>query len=881
MQYLKLPEHFKKNSVGVNLFLLPRITVVGSLILTSGMASADVYFNPSFLSSDATNVADLSRFEKGEGQPSGMYRVEVYLNDEYIGTQDMKFDALKTATEQRKDDTGLSPCLSRSWLEKQSVNVSIFPALNMLTEGQCANLPAALDKAETRFDFDNQRLYISVPQAALKNNIRGYIPPEQWDNGITAGLLNYNFSGSNSLTAANGARYNSYFLNLNSGVNLGAWRLRNNSTWNYSTGGNYSNNDWKNVSTYLQRSIVPLKSSLTLGDSFTGSEIFDSLGFRGVQLASDDNMLPDSMRGFAPTVRGVANSNAQVTIKQNGYVIYQTYVPPGAFEITDLYPTSTSGDLQVTVKENNGSTNQFTVPYSAVPILQREGRIKYALTAGQYRSASTLQDEPDFWQGTMMLGLPAGVTLYGGSQLSDNYRALAFGAGKNLGSWGAVSADVTHANSVLPDDSRSEGQSMRFLYAKSLNDVGTNFQLLGYRYSTQGFYTLNETSYRQMQGYRLKTQDGPVQTEPEILDYHNLYYSKKGRVQVNISQQVGTSGSLYLTGSRQTYWRTDDTDQLWQVGYNGNWDDISYGLNWSWNRSPGLQGTDKRLAFNISVPLNRWLTGGGKARDITNSGNTAYATYSATHDANSRVSQQAGISGTLLADNNLNYSVQQGYATQGEGASGTASLSYQGRYGNSNLGYSYGKDWQQVNYGLSGGIVAHADGVTLGQPLGDTNVLVKAPGAEGVRVQNATGVSTDWRGYAVVPYATTYRANRISLDTATLKDNADLDDAVLNVVPTQGALVRASFDTRIGVRARLTLTQRNGKPVPFGATVSDEAGRGSIVGDNGQVFMSGLSPQGNLKVAWGQAAGQQCSVSYKLAEGSTGAGISYARVGCQ
>lgn len=881
MQYLKLPEHFKKNAVGMNLFLLPRITVVGSLILSSGMASADVYFNPSFLSSDATNVADLSRFEKGEGQPSGMYRVEVYLNDEYIGTQDMKFDALKTAIEQSKDDTGLAPCLSRSWLEKQSVNVSIFPALNTLTEGQCANLPAALDKAETRFDFDNQRLYISVPQAALKNNIRGYIPPEQWDNGITAGLLNYNFSGSNSLTAAHGARYNSYFLNLNSGVNLGAWRLRNNSTWNYSSGGNYSNNDWKNVSTYLQRNIVPLKSSLTLGDSFTSSEIFDSLGFRGVQLASDDNMLPDSMRGFAPTVRGVANSNAQVTIKQNGYVIYQTYVPPGAFEITDLYPTSTSGDLQVTVKENNGNINQFTVPYSAVPLLQREGRIKYALTAGQYRSASTLQDEPDFWQGTMMWGLPAGVTLYGGSQLSDNYRSFAFGAGKNLGNWGAVSADVTHANSVLPNDSRSEGQSMRFLYAKSLNEVGTNFQLLGYRYSTQGFYTLNETSYRQMQGYRLKTQDGPVQTEPEILDYHNLYYSKKGRVQVNISQQVGTSGSLYLTGSRQTYWRTDDTDQLWQVGYNGNWEDINYGLNWSWNRSPGLQGTDKRLAFNISVPLTHWLTGGGKARDITNSGNTAYATYSATHDANSKVSQQAGVSGTLLADNNLNYSVLQGYATQGEGASGTASLSYQGRYGNSNLGYSYGKDWQQANYGLSGGIVAHADGVTLGQPLGDTNVLVKAPGAEGVRVQNATGVSTDWRGYAVVPYATTYRANRISLDTTTLKDNADLDDAVLNVVPTQGALVRASFDTRIGVRARLTLTQRNGKPVPFGATVSDEAGRGSIVGDSGQVFMSGLSPQGNLKVAWGQAEGQQCSVSYKLAEGSSGAGISYAQAGCQ
>lgn len=30
---------------------------------------------------------------------------------------------------------------------------------------------------------------------------------------------------------------------------------------------------------------------------------------------------------------------------------------------------------------------------------------------------------------------------------------------------------------------------------------------------------------------------------------------------------------------------------------------------------------------------------------------------------------------------------------------------------------------------MSGGIIAHADGITFGQPLGDTMVLVKAPGA--------------------------------------------------------------------------------------------------------------------------------------------------------
>jgi outer membrane usher protein len=53
-------------------------------------------------------------------------------------------------------------------------------------------------------------------------------------------------------------------------------------------------------------------------------------------------------------VRGIVNSNAQVTIKQNGYIVYQTYVAPGASKANDLFPTSSSGDLMVEVKEQDG-----------------------------------------------------------------------------------------------------------------------------------------------------------------------------------------------------------------------------------------------------------------------------------------------------------------------------------------------------------------------------------------------------------------------------------------------------------------------------------------------------------------------------------------------
>lgn len=849
---------FKFNKV----MLIFSCAMISITIFVVKSSYADEFFNPAFLSDNGNEVADLSVFDKGLGQAAGEYRVDVFLNGEYVSSQDISFvDNIKDGNRKSgKDDTGLIPCLTTDWFKKYNIDIGKV----ILLGDNCVDFESTFDKSQARFNFEEQKLDIDIPQAAFLNNVRGYIPPSEWQSGINALLFNYGLTGSHSKNTNNNERYNNYFLNLESGINIGSWQLRNDSTWNYTSDKRTENSQWNNVRTYVQKAIVPLKSKLMIGDSFTESDIFDSVGFRGVKLASDDNMLPDSMRGFAPTVRGVANSNAQITIRQNGYIIYQSYVSPGAFEIKDLYATSSSGNLDVTVKENNGTINQFTVPYSAVPMLQREGRTKYELTAGEFRSGSSMQNSPDFWQGTISRGLSEGITVYGGTQLSDNYRAFSVGAGKNLGEWGALSADITQANSRLPNGEHKQGQSVRFLYAKSLNELGTNFQLMGYRYSTKGYYTLSETSYREMSGYNIKTQDGPEYKEAEIIDYHNLYYTKQGQYQVNISQQFDGYGSLYVTGSHQTYWGTNETDQSLQLGYNGNWEDITYGVNWSQNQSVGLTEKDKRIALNVSVPLTRWF-GGGKSADITNSGNSIYSTYTLTRDNNNKVSQQLGVSGTLLEDNNLNYNVQQGYANKNVGASGSASVNYQGGYGEVGAGYNYGKNWQQVNYTVRGGVVAHQNGITLSQQLGQTSILIEAPGANDVSVENETGVFTDWRGYAIIPNATAYRNNRVALDITTLPNNVELDNAVDYVVPVQGAIVKANFKSRIGLKAMITLLQRNGKVVPFGAIVKDEnTGKANIVGEDGIAFMSGLPEKGKLNIVWGNNTDSQCIAEYDL-----------------
>ena len=819
-------------------------------------AQAELYFNPRFLADDPAAVADLSGFEKGQELPPGTYRADIYLNDGYMTTRDITFNAAEKGH-------GLAPCLTRGQLASMGVNTAAIAGIDVLAADACVPLTEMIKDATTRFDAGQQRLYLTVPQAFMGNRARGYIPPELWDHGINAGLLNYNFTGNNVHNDVGGSS-NYAYLNLQSGLNLGAWRLRDNTTWSYSSSGSSTTNEnkWQHINSWLERDITLLRSRLTLGDSYTNGDVFDGINFRGAQLASDDNMLPDSQKGFAPVIHGIARGTAQVSVKQNGYEIYQSTVPPGPFTINDLYAAGNGGDLQVTIKEADGSSQVFTVPYSSVPVLQREGHTRYAATAGEYRSGSNQQEKPKFFQGTLLHGLPAGWTLYGGTQLADRYRAFNLGVGKNMGELGALSLDITQANATLPDDSEHQGQSVRFLYNKSLTDTGTNIQLVGYRYSTHGYFSFADTTYSRMSGYNVATQDGVIEVKPTFTDYYNLAYNKRGKIQASITQQLGRTATLYLNGSHQTYWGTGKADQQLQAGLNTAVNDINWTLSYSLTKNAWQQGRDQMLAVNVNIPFSHWLRSDSKS-----AWRHASASSSMSNDLHGRMSTLAGLHGTLLEDNNLSYSMQTGYAGGGEGNSGGtgyAALNYRGGYGNANVGYSRSDGIKQLYYGLSGGVLAHADGVTLSQPMNDTVVLIKAPGADNVKVENQTGVQTDWRGYAVLPYATEYRENRVALDTNSLADNVDLDDAVASVVPTHGAIVRAEFKAHVGLKLLMSLIY-NGKPVPFGALVtSDGSQASSIVADNGQVYLSGMPLAGKVRAKWGEGPNASCEADYSL-----------------
>ena len=829
--------HFKFSA-----FLFPPL-----LLGMSADIHAELYFDPAMIEGQK-QVADLSRFNREEIQNEGVYQVDIYVNGNLITSKSLRFVAIPDKTSSSvRDHTGLQACLTRDDLAGFGVMVSAF---KQRSDGQCISPGDYIPQAYTAFDFQNMRLDISIPQVAMKNIPRGWSSPELWDEGINAVLLSYRFNGSDNHGRYGNSRNN--YLNLESGLNAGAWRLRDNRTWSEYGSNEGVRSQWQHLSTYAERAIIPLRSELTLGDSSTEGDVFSSVSFRGAQLATDDDMYPDTQRGFAPSVKGVATSNARITIQQNGNEIYQTFVAPGAFSINDLYPMSSGGDLNVTVTEADGSVRTFIVPYSSVPVLQREGHLRYSMTAGRYRSNSSSYNSPVFGQSVLQWGLPYGVTLYGGGQLAENYRALALGAGMNMGDWGAVSADVTQANSTLNDNSHHQGQSLRFLYARSLVSTGTTFQLAGYRYSTSGFYTLDETALREMDGWlydnSIIAADGHPVKRP-YTDYYNLSRNRRSQIQANITQELGTLGSLWMNAALQTYWgHSGDTRSL-QVGFSGSAWNVSYNLVYGYSRWLEKTEADNTFSLSLSVPLDTLMPS-----------HSVQATMNSSRSSDGSVSHQVGLSGTALEGNNLGWNISQGYGRH-NGENGNAGLNYSGTYGNLAAGYSYSQDYRQVNYGAAGGAILHSNGLTLGQPLGVTNILVAAPEAANIPVENGTGIHTDWRGYTVVPYASVFRENRVALDIKSLDETTEIDTPVSRVIPVRGAVVQASFKARKGMRALIKLTS-HGAPVPFGSIATAENSSG-LVADDGIVYLAGLPPRGIIKAQWGAKPNQQCSAKYE------------------
>ncbi len=492
---------FKRRQALSRLRFLPLPALGASLLsLPAVAAPPDLQFEPGFIRQSPgqpANAGALALRALAEHRPlaAGRYTLDLYVNLSPQGKREITVN-------ESNDGHALVPCLSAELLGEIGVREQHLTVRQPGNEGNCIDLATQLDGASADLDTGKLRLNLSIPQSYLRRDTSGAIAESHWDDGINAAFVNYQASAQHSNRRGSGSR-NDQDLYLNSGINLYGWRLRSQQALRENHQGDLR---WTRSNTYAQRDLPARWGTLTLGETFTQGEVFRSLPFKGLKLASDTGMLPDAMQNYAPVLRGVAQTYAKLEVLQNGYPLYSTFVAPGPYEIDDLAVGGSSGELEVVLTEADGQVRRFIQPYSTLSNLMRTGVWRYDLALGRYHGAGQA-DTPALWQGALARGIGWDSTLYTGILGGDYYRATTLGLARDFGVLGALSLDITQATTDLgPALGEVKGNSLSARYGKAF-DSGTNLRFAGYRYSTVGYRDYDE-AVLQRSGFGVEPEQG-------------------------------------------------------------------------------------------------------------------------------------------------------------------------------------------------------------------------------------------------------------------------------------------------------------------------------------------------------------------------------------
>jgi outer membrane usher protein len=782
------------------------------------LATEILEFQSGFMRQNSAHSADagalsLKALANEHSLAPGRYRVEVSVNQAFLEEREIEFMS-------SPDGAQLVPCLSQALLEQAGLRIDRLEELNGLQMG-CIDLIRLVPGSHVEFDGGQMKLALSIPHIAMRRDSIGYVDPIRWDAGINAAFFNYQVSAQQGSSRRRGSTH-SDDLQLNSGINLGGWRLRSNQSLRQTSDGDL---EWVRAYTYAQRDVPGTRANLTLGETFTPGDVFRSLPIKGMVIATDLGMLPDSLQGYAPVIRGVAQSRAKLEVLQNGYPIYSTYVSAGPYEIDDLSTAGGSGELEVVLTEDDGQVRRFTQPYASLGNLLREGVWRYSASLGRYNPASNLQD-PLLWQGTLAMGGMWDSTFYGGVLASDFYRASNLGIAKDLGRIGALGFDVTRSSADIDNLTarRVDGMSYAIKYGKSFQ-TNTSLRFAGYRYSTEGYRDFDEAVRERR---RESTFRG----------------GRRSRLEAAVMQNLGDASSINLTWSQEDFWSSDYQQRQFQFNVNTQYKGITYSLFASQPLSEGGLGDDRQMGLSLSFPLDF--------------GHSNRATLDFRENGG-RYNQAARLTGST-DQNRLNYSASLS-SDENRQQSTSLSLGYQASVASVGVGITQGSDSRNLSLNASGAVLLHADGVELGSYMGDTSALVHVPGIAGVGVMNATGARTNEKGYALVPSLRPYRVNSVVLQTDQLGPEIEIDNGSAQVVPRRGAVVKTTFAARSVSRLVITGQSPDGRPLPFGAQVSDATGAVlSIVGQAGQMLLSTHAEPQTLTVRWGELAEHQCQL---------------------
>lgn len=791
------------------------------LLSLAGVPAYAVDFNTDVLDAADRQNIDLSRFSQAGYIMPGQYQMEIRVNEQGISPSAFPVTFLEPPVSGTDGKKPLpQACLTPEMVGLMGLTPASLEKVTYWNNGQCADF-SQLPGVEIRPNPAEGMLYINMPQAWLEYSDAAWLPPSRWDNGIPGLLFDYNINGTVN-KPHQGKQSQSLNYNGTAGANFGAWRLRADyqGSLNHTTGsGQRTNSQFTWNRFYMYRAIPRWRAKLTLGENYVNSAVFNSWRYTGASLESDDRMLPPKLRGYAPQVSGIADTNARVVISQQGRILYDSTVPAGPFTIQDL-DSSVRGRLDVEVIEQNGQKKTFQVDTAYVPYLTRPGQIRYKLVSGRSRSYEHTMEGPVFAAGEASWGISNKWSLYGGGIVAGDYNALAVGLGRDLSEFGTVSADVTQSVARIPGYDTKQGKSWRLSYSKRFDEVNADITFAGYRFSERNYMTMNQYLNAR---------------------YRNDFTGReKEMYTVTLNKNFEDwNTSVNLQYSHQTYWDRRTSD-YYSVSVNRYFDafgfkNVSLGLSAS--RSKYKEQDNDSAFVRLSVP---WGTG--------------TASYNGSM-SNGRYTNTVGYSDTLNGGLD-SYYLTAGVSTgNGQSSQGQISANYNHSSPLASLSANFSaveNGYTSFGMSASGGATITAKGAALhaGGMNGGTRLLVDTDGVGDVPVDGGR-VSTNRWGIGVVTDVSSYYRNTTSVDLNKLPDDMEATRSVVESVLTEGAIGYREFEVLKGSRLFAVLRLADNSHPPFGASVTNAKGRElGMVADSGLAWLSGVNPGENLNVGW-------------------------------
>ncbi|MFI8417143.1 fimbria/pilus outer membrane usher protein [Serratia sp. NPDC078593] len=640
-----------------------------------------------------------------------------------------KLLAWNILSEGNKDQIKSTGCITSKDLYPLNISVGLIDKINII-------MFTFLESTEIKSD----------PRLSIENR----------DYGIPAILINYGVN----YKKYEGSRYrrrkqkDNVVAELESGINFRQWRLRSKQ---YHDNEEMRQKRVKFSEIYVERDISDINSRLHIGDGYNDTFYLDAFPYRGIRLASDDNMFTSSQRAVLPWVYGVAITDAEVEIMQNGKPVYRTLVSPGDFVLRNIKLFDKSGVITMTVKESDGSINYYDVPWNRLDNIIEKDAWKYDISFGKFISDGRDEEStPIFFQSGVGYGISAKNSVFGGALLSPGYYSHSFGIGQRLNQYGDVTLNHQVSHISAAGRGAVKGEKLRLQYVSDLSKINTSIRLYGEYFLRPHFNNFNDYSYNAVSGY-----------------FCCDYYKKEYTVDFSINALISPSQNLSINVNQEKYQQNQGKRTFYSMRLMQNVPGLSLDLDMSYYQYQS-QKNEMRFAINFRIPLK-------KIGFNNTSMNLGY-----NYDPYNLYQSQIGISGKRL-NNNLNYQVVTRYGKHNK-ASYQAYTRYRYAAGESTLRYQSGTDYALYSAGSTGSLVIHQGGVTFGQTLGETNALVYAPKHPNTELPDQVDVITNERGYAVIPDLIPYQVNVVN--DAIGKEPAFDEEALNEVinVPTLGAL---------------------------------------------------------------------------------------------